>query len=586
MLAVKYFMWSYQAYFQVSAQVAAENIFQRLDPRFEPHLFLVGFQSRERPDRHPICVVPDDCVYQPEALRSVVALADQLERLNPESTNSLTSPRAAEKRREWFRYRALQSALQKVLDALSSHTDDVAFCSWPVLVEDYLVFALLQLNRSLYYSYFSLRNPYVPPGSSTPTRIQRSLLEAAASEFLRVASEQLGTPDPGAGFGILEDPRVVISKAGRGLMYTPAWAGQNLHGKHGLFDACNTISTLTYEGKEGLGQKLLLVRPDHPHLRTDLTLDAPVSLQDHRAVRKLLQLAGEHMGLLCDSARVYGLGQALPSYDPSAEDLFTVTFLRQFVWDLSHAGRPLMQVRYSVPNLPLPGIQDEKFKSDLSRLFGQLDRQDADILYQMAKNVSRQPHGAMLVIARSAVQEAQRLGNQCIRVKPFIPSQETLTQITDVDGAVLVDLTGRCHAIGVILDGLASERCSPARGARYNSAIRYVYSHPDSLVVVKSEDGMVNIFPDLKASIRRSDLLEALERLRHVVNKDEVEPWQMHEAMAWFERHRFYLLPHICEEVNRLWRQGNERLQQDAWRLQYPEFVPNNEMNESYFRDD
>jgi len=66
MLAAKYFMWSYQAYFQVSAQVAAETTFQRLDPRFEPLVFLVGFQVRDRPDRLPICVVPDDCVYPPE----------------------------------------------------------------------------------------------------------------------------------------------------------------------------------------------------------------------------------------------------------------------------------------------------------------------------------------------------------------------------------------------------------------------------------------------------------------------------------------------------------------------------------------
>ena len=155
-----------------------------------------------------------------------------------------------------------------------------------------------------------------------------------------------------------------------------------------------------------------------------------------------------------------------------------------------------------------------------------------------------------------------------------------------MDGAVLVDVAGKCHAIGVILDGLASDRCTPARGARYNSAIRYVYSHPDCLVVVKSEDGMVNTFPDLKPTIRLADLTEALERLRRVVNKDEVEPWQLHEAMAWFERHRFYLLPHVCEEVNRLWRQGNDRLQQDAWQLQYPEFVPNGEMHPSYLVED
>ena len=393
MLAVKFFMWGYQAYFQIQAQVAAETTFQRLDPRFEPHLFLIGFLNRERPDRHPICVVPDDCPFQPEALESVVTLASQLEKLNPEPSFTPASLRAEEKRREWLRFRALQSSLQKVLDALSAESESLVFCSWPVIVEDYVVLAILQLDRALYYSFYSLRNPFASPASAGQIRIHRSLLEATVSEFLRVATEQLGTPDPGAGFGILEDPRAAISKAGRALMYTPAWAGQNLHGRHGLFDACNIISTLKYEGEEGQGRLLHVVRSDHPHLRTDLTLESPLSLQDYRAVRKLLQLASGPLGLLCDAARVYGVGRVLPSYDPSAEDLFTITFVRQFVWELSHAGRALMQVRYGIANLPLSGIQDDKFKSDLARLFGTLEKPNADLLLQLAKNVARQPGG-------------------------------------------------------------------------------------------------------------------------------------------------------------------------------------------------
>jgi hypothetical protein len=57
-----------------------------------------------------------------------------------------------------------------------------------------------------------------------------------------------------------------------------------------------------------------------------------------------------------------------------------------------------------------------------------------------------------------------------------------------------LDLEGKCHSIGVILDGLASERGDAARGARYNSAIRYVESSAHAcLAVVLSEDGLINI---------------------------------------------------------------------------------------------
>ena len=49
--------------------------------------------------------------------------------------------------------------------------------------------------------------------------------------------------------------------------------------------------------------------------------------------------------------------------------------------------------------------------------------------------------------------------------------------------------------MGVILDGKSRpNRGTPTRGARYNSAVRYVESSPyPCLAVVVSEDGMVDI---------------------------------------------------------------------------------------------
>ena len=80
-------------------------------------------------------------------------------------------------------------------------------------------------------------------------------------------------------------------------------------------------------------------------------------------------------------------------------------------------------------------------------------------------------------------------------VEPFALTPELIKLVTTIDGAVLVDLGGTCHAIGVILDGLASDKCTSARGARYNSGVRYAYQQPDRVVVVKSEDGMVDVLP-------------------------------------------------------------------------------------------
>lgn len=49
-----------------------------------------------------------------------------------------------------------------------------------------------------------------------------------------------------------------------------------------------------------------------------------------------------------------------------------------------------------------------------------------------------------------------------------------IRNVASIDGAILLDSTGICHSIGVILDGIATEKGRSDRGARYNSAVRYV----------------------------------------------------------------------------------------------------------------
>ncbi|GAA2677923.1 MULTISPECIES: hypothetical protein [Actinosynnema] len=60
-------------------------------------------------------------------------------------------------------------------------------------------------------------------------------------------------------------------------------------------------------------------------------------------------------------------------------------------------------------------------------------------------------------------------------------------QLTNMDGGVLVDAQGNCHAIGVILDGAANGRGSAARGSRCNNAIRYLGGSPRPAVVVVAD---------------------------------------------------------------------------------------------------
>jgi hypothetical protein len=97
-------------------------------------------------------------------------------------------------------------------------------------------------------------------------------------------------------------------------------------------------------------------------------------------------------------------------------------------------------------------------------------------------------------IAADAAAEAARLNSQCTKVKPFALTPAVMEQITSLDGSVVIDPDGVCHAMGAILDGSVSARGNRVRGGRYNSALMYVDSCPfPSLIVVVSQDGMINL---------------------------------------------------------------------------------------------
>jgi hypothetical protein len=190
----------------------------------------------------------------------------------------------------------------------------------------------------------------------------------------------------------------------------------------------------------------------------------------------------------------------------------------------------------------------------------------------------------MLVISGAAAEEAVRLDNQCTRVQPFLLDDDVLNLVTAIDGSVLIDTAGNCHAIGVILDGLASPKCSPERGSRYNSAIRYVFSRKDAIAIVKSEDGMISVFPDLRPQIRRSEIRSKLGELKAVTGKKTFDSEALSDVIEWLEDHEFYLTQAECDEANRLHEEAQAKKPSDVmYPIRQKPITPHPEMNDSYY---
>ncbi|MGK7957314.1 MAG: hypothetical protein AB4063_18995 [Crocosphaera sp.] len=74
------------------------------------------------------------------------------------------------------------------------------------------------------------------------------------------------------------DSEELIRQAGKIFMYTVAYVGRNYKrfAFYGLYEALNTISSLKYEGEEGLG-KMAIARKNHPNIKYTLQLKEPIN---------------------------------------------------------------------------------------------------------------------------------------------------------------------------------------------------------------------------------------------------------------------------------------------------------------------
>lgn len=248
-----------------------------------------------------------------------------------------------------------------------------------------------------------------------------------------------------------------------------------------------------------------------------------------------------------------------------------------------------MIVEYKQPNIPKDRINRDKFYSDLKRVFKEIDKRQIDDLWDITLQATKQSHGTMLVISENAQKESDRLGKQSFSVKPMKLTSNAIQQVTSIDGAVLLDKNSICYAIGVILDGLATEKGDSSRGARYNSAIRYFENSGKEtplVIVIISEDGMINLIPKLLPQIRHSEIINRITELIDLNKLEKVERKRYYPIINWFENNQFYLTKDECDSVNILKKdlEQKEKEPADVWIVRN-DLKPNSEMNESYYVD-
>lgn len=577
------FMWGYQQHVQISFQVSAESLFKKIDYKLNPRVFFIGVLVDKREDRHLVCLEPEDCGYNVESFRDLKDLATQLEKVDEEGRIFHSHQIAQENHEKRITTKSYIEGINKILKRENVYGENEHYVASPTYIDGFLVFTVLSLNKNALNKYYSL----IKNKMDERFTIYRSFIESTIYIFLKECSNSLKDPNNAIN-SIERNADELLRNAGRQFMYTVSAAGRNFEGLHGLYDACNEIASMKYEGAVGIG-KMIIAPKDHKNVKVTLQLKEPIRVSDYRKVRKFLELSDNSSAIISDTALIYGLGELRGKYNPKEETLFEINFTSHFKWELSHDNNPLMVVEYREPSLPVEKINREKFYSDFPRLFDGISKEQIDDLWDISMEATKQRHGTMLVISDDAANEAIRLGKQCFTLKPLKLTEKIIQQITSIDGAVLLDRDSTCHAIGVILDGLATEKGDASRGARFNSAIRYYeqFGKETSLVlVIISEDGMINLIPNLKPQIKHSLITEAIDEFKSILDLQNLNHKAFNQGMSFFQSLNFYLTKKECETINKLRKEIEEKFKKDLamMHIVYSDLEPNEEMNDSYYK--
>lgn len=579
--SLKYFMWAYQHHTQGNIQRYAEKLFEEISPKLKPQVFLLGV-LREKKDskciQYPICIQPEECGIDVNQFTDVDNLAKSILEKDPRQNIMHGMQIMQQMQDDQMKRDSLRRAVQQLVDKNFQGKKIVSFVSQSVFLEGYEIFVVLQFDEDTYNSFYHL--------NAKNNLSRKSLLDSVIWVLLGESLDTMYRPRASAySQEISTDKKEILRIAASEFIGSVIFTASKAHGTWEFFNICNYISSLKYEGDASVG-KMIICKEDHPNLDIALKLTTPIGLGEFRKVRKLLEIASENLFLYSNGNEILGIAKQKGTYDAKNEDLLIVNFRGSHKWELIHDNNIMMIVEYTNPNIPKFKINKEIFDDLLQRIFQGISENDMNQLLEIVNIAIDQKHGTLLIISEDAKIESKRLENQSTNILPSMLNKDLIKNVTSIDGAVLLDRHGVCHSIGVILDGVATNKGTSARGARYNSAIRYVEINKKKCVaVIISEDGMVDLYPNLNPQILKSSIEQKIIKLRREVELETVDYNKYRPLMNWFNDHKFYLSQEQCDTINNLKREFDSKLKMEpnAIYLVYHDLSSNPEMDNSYF---
>ena len=570
------FMWAFQHIFRTSVEYEIEKTLSTigLHTHGKAKVLLIGIAKKDDL-RHKICIEPEGGPLIVDDLRSLQEKTEEIQTANPESQVFYSHPIAQERRTRELFLRSRAHAIAEVIQDSRRFEELSFFVSNSAPIAGYDVHTCVGIPCDALESVPCFTNPQKDDYHGR--HIEESFVQVIISACLSRADRALYLPYPGQGIMILGDRTEIVREAAirfvEGVTFALTLQPTD------LFNFANEISSLTYERSSARG---FWVVTDRDNLTNKMKTEFlnPVRLREARTARKLLELTDATTSLLTDGQAIYGLGDCI-----SAPDVVKIAIDGHARWSLSTDDRILMKVAYGHATLPKQILDKSLFKDVADRTVGTAEVERIWDIFQCALDGGQ---GTTIVVSKDPVSELQRLSQEALSVKPEYLDHKDVARLGRVDGAILLGPDGRCYAFGVILDGLATSSGNRARGARFNSSVRYQRTaKPGTMIIVISDDGTVDLVPNLMPRVSRQEVEEAVQAFCEYSGSEanDGEEWARQNRQV--EQLKFYLNEDQCSRVNEAYeKEMDSRLASDGIKMHREPLQPNPDMDESYFLDD
>lgn len=292
----------------------------------------------------------------------------------------------------------------------------------------------------------------------------------------------------------LPDPYLITQLSARMYERRP------IHGSILLLDEKDWLELKLAESKEQRHGILSLEEIKLEQRRLDI--------DNMRFLRKLTEMNSQEASLvlmqknLLENEEWLVVGVIVNDYVKD-KNFFWADFNGQLKWQVRRRQSAWFLYKDGYYRLQAEECMEEDYKEIIKSITGA----NMEKLREIIDLLKKETHGTSIVFLESKAlrDEVKRFYkmNRCVKLSDEgVELQDYLKKmrgLTAIDGALLADFSGKCYAIGVILDGEIVIEGNVSRGARHNSVANYVqvagkkYGKENVVGAVVSEDGGVKI---------------------------------------------------------------------------------------------